>query len=151
VTALSVRVLTEARLWLGTPYQHGQSLCGVGCDCLGLVRGIWRALYGPEPFTLPAYSGDWAEAGGQEHLKEGFDRWLRPIPLRDAFAGDVLSFRMRDNAVAKHAAILSAGGLSDARAQLIHAYWGHAVTESWLGRSWRQRVAGAYRFPDLYE
>ena len=28
--------------WIGTPYRHQASLKGVGCDCLGLVRGVWR-------------------------------------------------------------------------------------------------------------
>ena len=36
-------ILTEARDWIGTPYQHQASLKGAGCDCLGLVRGVWRA------------------------------------------------------------------------------------------------------------
>ncbi|MEP3049668.1 MAG: hypothetical protein ABJL55_17590 [Roseibium sp.] len=58
-------VLNEARSWLGTPYQHQASLKGCGCDCLGLLRGIWRALYGDEPETAPDYSSDWAETSGQ--------------------------------------------------------------------------------------
>jgi NlpC/P60 family putative phage cell wall peptidase len=35
----------------------------VGCDCLGLIRGVWREIYGDEPEAIPAYSPDWAEAG----------------------------------------------------------------------------------------
>lgn len=151
MSPLHERVVAEARLWLGTPYQHGQSLRGTGCDCLGLIRGIWRALYGPEPWDVPAYTGDWAETGAQETLKEALDRWLLPIEPENARSGDVLIFRMRDNAVAKHAAILSTGPVGDTRAQIIHAYWAHAVTQSWLGHSWRRRVAGVYRFPDLQE
>ena len=145
---MRAQALAEARLWLGTPYQHGQSARGVGCDCLGLVRGVWRALYGAEPCAVPAYTGDWAEVGATERLKEAFDQWLEPMPLSEARAGDVLIFRMRDNAIAKHAAILSAGDVDDTRAQLIHAYWGHAVTETWLGHWWRLRLVGAYAFPD---
>ena len=41
---------------------------GVGCDCLGLVRGVWRELYGAEPKPVPAYTRDWAEATGAETL-----------------------------------------------------------------------------------
>ncbi|MFD0934795.1 peptidase P60, partial [Methylobacterium trifolii] len=37
-------VVAQARLWLGTPYRHQASLAGVGCDCLGLLRGVWRGL-----------------------------------------------------------------------------------------------------------
>jgi NlpC/P60 family putative phage cell wall peptidase len=55
-------IACEARRWIGTPYRHQASLHGVGCDCLGLVRGVWRAFYGDEPEVTPAYASDWAEA-----------------------------------------------------------------------------------------
>ncbi len=41
-------VVVEALSWVGTPYRHQAAQKGVGCDCLGLVRGVWRALYGSE-------------------------------------------------------------------------------------------------------
>jgi hypothetical protein len=44
-------IVAETRAWIGTPYRHQASLKGVGCDCLGLVRGVWRAVIG-EGFTL---------------------------------------------------------------------------------------------------
>ena len=37
-----VDVMRSARSWLGTPYRHQGARKGVGCDCLGLVRGVWR-------------------------------------------------------------------------------------------------------------
>jgi hypothetical protein len=46
----------EARTWIGTPYRHQASVKGVGADCLGLVRGIWREVIGPEPAVVPPYS-----------------------------------------------------------------------------------------------
>jgi cell wall-associated NlpC family hydrolase len=61
-------ILAEARQWLGTPYRHQASTRGVACDCLGLVRGVWRALHGPEPETPPPYRPDWAEIGGREQI-----------------------------------------------------------------------------------
>ena len=133
--------LAEARLWLGTPYRHQASLRDVGCDCLGLVRGIWRALHGAEPEPIPPYRPDWAEVGVGEPLLEALGRWLIPLDPADARPGDVLVFRMTPEAVAKHCAILSAED------RMIHAYWGRACVESWLGRWWRERLAGAFRFP----
>jgi NlpC/P60 family putative phage cell wall peptidase len=50
--------VAEARLWLGTPYMHQASARGAGADCLGLLRGIWRALYGDEPEVVPPYTED---------------------------------------------------------------------------------------------
>ena len=143
-------IIGAARGWIGTPYRHQMSLKGEGCDCIGLVRGVWREVVGPERWTLPPYSPDWAEVGGREILLDGLARWLTPVAVSEARAGDVLVFRMRDGAVAKHAAILSAGeGVADRRAQVVHAYWGHAVVESWLGPYWRRRLAGAFRFPGV--
>ncbi len=46
-------IVVTARLWIGTPYLHQASLRGIGCDCLGLLRGVWRDLYGPEPEAPP--------------------------------------------------------------------------------------------------
>jgi NlpC/P60 family putative phage cell wall peptidase len=135
--------LHEARRWLGTPYRHQASLRGVACDCLGLVRGVWRALHGAEPEAPPPYRPDWAEVGEREILLEALGRRLIPIAVPDARPGDVLVFRMTPDAVAKHCAILSADG------RMIHAYWGRACVESWLGRWWRERLAAAFRFPPL--
>ena len=63
------RIVAEARAWIGTPYRHQASLKGVGCDCLGLVRGVWRAVIGPEPERAPPYAPDWAEASGMNRLR----------------------------------------------------------------------------------
>ena len=51
--ALRQALVAEARAWLGTPYRHQAALRGVGCDCLGLVRGVWRAVHGAEPEPVP--------------------------------------------------------------------------------------------------
>ena len=136
---LQASVLREARLWLGTPYRHQASTLHAGCDCLGLIRGVYRALHGAEPQPPPPYRPDWAETGGRELLLEAFHRWLVPV---DAPApGDVLVFRMAPGAVAKHCAIQSGPD------RMIHAYWGRACVESVLGRWWRERLAAAFRFP----
>ena len=39
-------VIAAARSWLGTPYHDQASLKRVGCDCLGLARGVWREVGG---------------------------------------------------------------------------------------------------------
>ena len=102
-------IVKAARAWLGTPYHHQASVKGIGTDCLGLIRGIWRELYGPEPETMPAYTRDWGDATGSETLLAAACRHL--VKLEDASAaqaGDVLVFRMRDEGVAKHAGIIVA-------------------------------------------
>jgi NlpC/P60 family putative phage cell wall peptidase len=137
-------IVKAARGWLGTPYHHQASVKGVGTDCLGLIRGLWRELYGPEPEALPAYTRDWGDATGAETLLAAACRHL--VKLDDASAareGDVLVFRMRDEGVAKHAGILTGPS------RLIHAQEGIGVIEIALGRWWRRRTAAAFRFPGV--
>ena len=38
----------------------GSPKLGAGCDCLGLLRGVWRSLYGDEP-AVPNYRADWRD------------------------------------------------------------------------------------------
>ena len=83
-------VVAEARSWIGTPYRHQASLKGVGCDCLGLVRGVWRALLGDEPERAPPYAPDWAEASARETLAEAAARHLIPVASEAVRDGDVL-------------------------------------------------------------
>ncbi len=61
-------IITAARAWAGTPYHHQASVKGVGCDCLGLIRGLWRELLGDEPEAMPAYTRDWGDVTGSEPL-----------------------------------------------------------------------------------
>ncbi len=136
-------IIAEAREWIGTPYQHQASAKGAGCDCLGLVRGVWRTLYGAEPEAAPAYTPDWAERNGAETLYEAARRHLIESSLRAAAPGDVLLFRMHAGAPMKHCAILDEGS------RIIHAYWGRAVVRSRFAPWWRARAAAAFSFPDV--
>lgn len=150
MAALSIHdaVAAEAREWLGTPYHHQQSAKGVGCDCLGLLRGVWRAVIGPEPARAPNYSRDWAEASGRETLIEACAQWLEPYPLprgETGMAGDVLVFRMAPGRRAKHCAIVVAPG------RMVHSLEGHGVREDGIAEFLRTRrtarIAGAFSFP----
>jgi NlpC/P60 family putative phage cell wall peptidase len=135
-------VVAAARGWIGTPYRHQASLRGVGCDCLGLLRGVWRDVLGPEPEFMPPYTQDWAEASGCETLAEAAARHLLALDPAGARAGDVLLFRWRDGLPAKHCAILSGDGL------MIHAHDGACVAEVLLGRWWARHVSHAFSFPE---
>lgn len=138
------RVAALAESWIGTPYRHQASTRGVGCDCLGLVRGIWRELYGNEPELPPPYARDWAERSGEDRLMAAAIRHFRAVPsLGDALPGDMLLFRWRPEFAAKHVGILADGE------HFIHAYEAAAVLCSALVPSWRRRVAGVFRFPDV--
>ncbi len=140
---LKERVVAEAQSWIGTPYRHQASLKSVGCDCLGLVRGIWRGLYGQEPEALKPYSADWAESGRADALLNAARRHFIEKPQAEMAAGDVILFRWKPLHAAKHAGILAS------EQAFIHAYEGHAVMISALVPQWRSRIAGVFSFKPI--
>ncbi len=104
---LSERIIAIARSWIGTPYVHQASLKGVGCDCLGLLRGVWRELTGDEPEDAPPYSLDWAEATGAETLYMALKRHAGEIGARELAPGDIALFRMSPRGPAKHCGVIA--------------------------------------------
>jgi len=145
MSAVGAEAVALARGWIGTPYVHQGSTRGAGCDCLGLLRGIWRELVGAEPETAPAYTADWSEASGDERLWRAASRHLiEKLPDTES-AGDILLFRMRGRGVAKH---LGIAGNVGAKPSFIHAYTGHGVIESPLSVPWRRRIVARFEFPE---
>lgn len=139
-------IVEEARAWIGTPYVHQMAARGAGTDCLGLVRGVWRAVIGAEPESPPAYSMDWSEPQGDELLWGAAMRHLIQKPAQHAAVGDVVLFRMRDGSVAKHLGIQSVVGDGP---KFVHAYSGHGVVESALSAPWARRVVARFQFPHV--
>ena len=143
MTARGDEIVSRAQGWLGTPYQHQASCKGAGTDCLGLLRGLWREVYGAEPRVVPAYTADWSEPSGREDLLNAAQGLMLPVTPGTEQPGDVLLFRMALGAPAKHAAIVSGDDL------ILHAYWGRAVCETRLVPWWRRRIAAAFKFPGV--
>lgn len=142
MTTVVPRAVALAREWLGTPYVHQASCKGAGCDCLGLIRGIWRELYGQEPEQVPGYTRDWSEATGEEALWEAGARLMNSRPVGQVpSAGDVLLFRMRTQSVAKHIGLYTGAG------HFIHSYEGCGVVEVPLSKPWARRVVARFELP----
>jgi NlpC/P60 family putative phage cell wall peptidase len=135
-------VIAIARSWIGTPYAHQASVKGVGCDCLGLLRGVWRELHGEDAETPPPYSPDWAEATGEETLYTAMKRHLTEIDPRDIAPGDIALFRMMPRGPAKHCGIVAKkkSGL-----MLIHARQNKQVGEEVFSALWRRKFAYGFR------
>lgn len=134
----------EAARWIGTPYRHQAAKRGVGADCIGLIAGVWAGVYGAAPFYARTYSRDWAETGVEERILRACQDYCAPV-LRDAFAeGDLLVFRIRHHALAKHIGICTAAD------RMIHAVERHAVQDVKLTDWWTRRLVGAFRPPRAY-
>jgi NlpC/P60 family putative phage cell wall peptidase len=136
--SMPARIVTEARSWIGTPYRHQASLKGVGCDCLGLLRGVWREIMGIEPEMPPPYSPDWAEAGA-DTLVSAAIRHL--VPIDRVEPGAVLLFSWREGLPAKHCAIATS---SDT---MVHAHDGAEVAEVTFRPWWQRHLAHVFYFP----
>jgi NlpC/P60 family putative phage cell wall peptidase len=135
-------VVAAARSWLGTPYHDQASLRGVGCDCLGLARGVWREVVGDEPFPIPPYSRDWGEIGPREVLADGARAMMPQITTHEIMLGALILFRMAPRAIAKHVGILTGPH------SFIHSYERLGVVEEALNPIWRRRIAFAFLFPN---
>lgn len=135
-------IVTIARSWIGTPYAHQASVKGVGCDCLGLLRGVWRELHGKDAETPPPYSPDWAEATGEETLYRAMKRHLTEIDPRNLAPGDVALFRMLPRGPAKHCGIVAS---RKSGPSLIHARQNKQVSEEVFSLPWRRKLSAAFR------
>ena len=135
-------IVAIARGWIGTPYVHQASAKGAGCDCLGLLRGVFRELVGAEPETPPPYSPDWAEATGAETLYSALLRHLTEIEPAGIAPGDIALFRMIPRGPAKHCGIV---GQKGGAPTLIHARANKRVSEEAFSPLWHRRLAFAFR------
>jgi NlpC/P60 family putative phage cell wall peptidase len=157
---LAAAAIAAARSWIGTPYIHQASLKHIGCDCLGLLRGIWRELHGDEPQSIPPYSGDWAETSGEETLANALRIHLHEIEKQTIAPGDIAVFRMLPHMPAKHCGVIAPYpppergrsicaadrvGKEPNMLSLIHARQNHRVSEEPLTQSWRRKLAYAFR------
>ena len=136
------RIVSVARQWIGTPYRHQGARKGVGCDCLGLLRGVWAEITGCDLPDPGPYSPDWAERAGTDRLLFAARALCgEAVELAEARPGDIVLFRWRAAMAAKHAGILSGPD------HFIHAYEAAGVIESALVPSWRRKIAVVHRMP----
>lgn len=142
MSVTAAAVVSEARHWIGTPWRHQAALCGVGCDCIGLVAGVAERLGLPE-----------AKAWREDARFRGYGPIPDPTKLKQACAlyldevalpgepGDVLLFTFMQDPM--HFGIVS----EDDPRYVIHAYQPRdAVVENALTGKWQRRVIGAYRY-----
>ncbi len=141
---MNADIVAAARGWVGTPYRHRAALRGVGCDCLGLLVGVWREVYGTEPPALPNYRADWRDGSHATELQALAEQWLVPGTMVGPLApGAVLLFLIGASVLPRHCGIVVGEG------RLVHAQERLGVVEGNLGDGWLRRVAGVWRFPDI--
>ncbi|HHY50472.1 MAG TPA: hypothetical protein GYA10_12070 [Alphaproteobacteria bacterium] len=135
----SAQIVGAARAFLGTPYRHRASTRGAGCDCLGLVRGVWRELYGDEPTAVPNYRADGRDL--PDALRQAAERFLVPVAGAPG-AGHVVLFRLGRQPAPRHCGIMVSAS------RFVHAQERLGVVEGNLTDGWQRRLAGIFAFPE---
>lgn len=83
-------ITTEAQSWLGTPYEHGQLLKGVGVDCGMILVGVYGNVgIIPDQFRPENYPPDWHLHKTEEMFASYVLRFAREIALEEVQPGDI--------------------------------------------------------------
>ena len=87
------KALSTVEGWIGTPWAFRESCKGVGCDCLGLVRGVYAEIEEIDAPEVPPLRNDWAADQGRA-LVTALAHYLTPIPVAKAGPGCVVAVRI---------------------------------------------------------
>lgn len=140
---MSIReqIVTEAREYLGTKFQHQARLKGVCVDCVGLVAGVSKEL----GLTTEADDSTRYPRRPNGRLVAGLVRaGFREIEVAEATPGDLLVFWILPTSrKPQHLGIKTPYGMihTDAEAG--------KVVEVLLVGTWVERLCGAYAFPGV--
>lgn len=128
-----------ARTWIGTPYKHRESKKQIGCDCLGLIIGVWREFTGYEfNERLPNYSPTWNDHRRDDPLLHEFRQRMDKVTLQDN--PEVVLFKMRPSLAAKHC------GIYTGENTIIHAVSGSTVQEVPFTDFWSKKSVAFFKF-----
>lgn len=138
-------IVKEAREWIGTKWQHQASVKGAGCDCAGLVRGVYRELTGNGvdiPFNYPS---TWHLFKDEPRMYNTLKECAgKEIPCESLEPGDIVTFSFREKFPDHHVGIVTGEGT------FIHAYLDvKKVVETRMDETWKNRLRHAFRFPGV--
>jgi NlpC/P60 family putative phage cell wall peptidase len=137
------QIIEEARTWVNTKWVHQASLKGDGCDCVGLVRGVFRELTGKDVQVALDYPATWHLFKKDERLYNAAKEHLEEIPSAEAKPGDVIMFGLR-NFPAHHLGILTGADT------FIHSYRDIGkVVEQRLDNTWKDRIRYVFQIPEV--
>ena len=141
-------IITEARQWLRTPYQHQAMLKGVGCDCVGLVTGVGLATRATliTRQQIKAYSG-YGRLPNPRTMHHILKTHLKPLPEDSVQVGDIAWIQWRQG-LPMHLVIIAE--LDNGQRTIIHstAEVGRVVEHS-LTPAWNDRIVSFWRYPEV--
>lgn len=133
-------VISIAREWVGTPYQHQAMLRGVGVDCVGLIIAVGREA-GVLPVTdeeISRFSG-YGRLPNPRRMGQLMQQYLLPGEWR--VPGDICWIQWRQG-LPMHLAIMTGDNT------LIHAFGDvRKVCEHRITPLWIERIVSFWRYP----
>lgn len=140
-------IVSVAKSWINTPYHHQASLKNVGCDCIGLLIGVWRELIGELPTEPPIYSPQWYLHQKESQLIKVLKETYGFVEITSSYppAGSVLCMGL-ERGPAHHA------GISTGEGTFIHSYaLPKKVVEVTLDPSWKKRLHAILDYPEVLD
>lgn len=137
-------IIAEALSWIGTPYIHQASLKHKGCDCVGLLIGVWREVYGslPADFKLPTYTPNWAEESKTNLMTDIAQEYLETVDVDKYSVGDIVMYRMLKSAPTKHCGIIVSP------TEIVHAYSKYGVVKTPFIQNKTIKLTHVFKFPE---
>lgn len=130
-------IVQEALDWIGTRFIHAGRQKGIGCDCAGLVLGVYKNV-GLLDFEYSEYSS-YAPAGMMRNMLLRFCDPLQSVLF--CLPGDILLFTLYG--YEQHIAIATAPEAQ----RMCHAFQTPGVVvEHELNNFWLNRITGVFTF-----
>jgi cell wall-associated NlpC family hydrolase len=117
-----MRVLEQARKWIGTPFEDKQRCLKAGVDCAMLVVAVYEDAGVTAPVAVPEYSPQW-------HLHHREEKFLNEIRARCAEV-TVAQVLPGDIALFKIGRTYAHGAIIVRWPTVIHAMYGVCVMEA---------------------
>ena len=135
-------IVKKAREWIGTPWVHQASVKGVGCDCVGMVRGVYTELTGKKVGGAMDYTRSFYLFSGEERLKNEIGKYCMEVPMEEAKSGDVILISFL-NLPSHHIGIL-------AGTTFIHSWEDIGnVVQIPYDAAWKRLTKAVFRFPEV--
>jgi NlpC/P60 family putative phage cell wall peptidase len=141
-TVTAAQLIAESRTWLGTPHRHQGAIKGVGCDCVGFLKGVALETGLITPELAAKLPRDYSRQPSGAQLRRLMGSLLVTVPFNDRAPGDHILMRLEIEP--QHLGMLTAVDPD----YIIHC-GENGVVGHRLDSVWRARIVRVYRFPAL--
>lgn len=133
-----LRLIEEAKSWLGTPYHTEGRVKGAGCDCGTFLLGVLENAQILPHIEIPHYPEDIACHCATPKYLMKIEEYCKRVADNDRKPGDILVYRFSGSRVPHHAAFVYD------KEYLIHSYTRQGVIISNM-RGYESSLYGVYR------